>query len=76
MGHSKSQMGAYDHTPKEEDIRILKEQAFNIEVSPEKKHELEIKVDEQDKEIKKMKNQMNEMLELVDKMTKTVSKHK
>lgn len=45
MGHSKSQMGTYDHTPKEEDIRILKEQAFNLELSPERKHELELKID-------------------------------
>jgi len=45
MGHSKSQMGVYDMTPKDEEIKILKSQAFNIEVSPEKKHELEIKLD-------------------------------
>lgn len=57
MGHSKSQMNNYDHTPKEEDIKILKEQAFNIEVSPEKKHELEIKIELLTKRLDKIESE-------------------
>lgn len=49
MGHSRSMMKVYDTTPKNEEIEILKQQAFNIDISPEKKHELELKIEEQDK---------------------------
>jgi hypothetical protein len=50
MGHSRSLMERYDHTPTDEEIEILKSQAFVTELSPEKKHEIEVKLDKVIKE--------------------------
>lgn len=41
MGHSKEMSERYTHLPRAKEIEILKAQAFNIEISPDKKHELE-----------------------------------
>jgi len=74
MGHSKSQMGNYDHTPKEEDIRILKEQAFNIDVSPEKRHELELQIDQLKKELQEEKQSKNKDIAEISLQIKEITK--
>jgi len=55
LGHGRSQKERYVNRAKEEDIKILKEQAFNTEVSPEKKAELEQKLENYKKELDRVK---------------------
>lgn len=44
LGHGRSQKERYVNRPKEEDIKILKEQAFNTEISDDEKNELRIEI--------------------------------
>lgn len=54
MGHSSDMAPTYVHRPDEKTIQILKQQLknINIEISPERKHELEIKVEQLEKQMK------------------------
>lgn len=76
LGHSKSMMGTYDHTATEEEIEILKEQNFNMDISPEKKHELQIKYEEIKKEIEQMKKDKIETDEKIKNMKEIQQKVK
>jgi len=66
MGHSASMSKTYVHRPDKQTIEILKQQAFNTEISEEKKHELEERIDKQDKKI----NYLYKFLERLDKKVK------
>ncbi len=66
MGHSRSMMSRYDKTPKDEEIKILKRQAFNLEISPEKKHKLEL-------EIEQLKKQMKEWSKSIEEQNKAIT---
>lgn len=59
LGHHKSMMNTYDKTPKEEEVKILKEQAFNMDISEEKKHELE-------KEIERLREEFTRKIEEIE----------
>ena len=91
MGHSEDMSNVYTHLDSKEIKEMLKNQVYKLEEIPEeKKHELEVRIDEQDKMMKemrqsneklakdnkKMNEQMKEMLALVDQMTKSVKKQK
>lgn len=56
LGHSRSQKETYVNRAKEEDIIILKKQAFNTEISEERKNELEKRIQLQDAAIKRISN--------------------
>lgn len=60
MGHGKDMASSYVHRPDNQTIEMLKSQLKNIdtEISPERKHELEEKIENQDKEIENLKKQM------------------
>lgn len=45
LGHGKSMMDIYDHTPKEEEIAILKKQSFNPEIPKDERDKLEKKIE-------------------------------
>lgn len=62
LGHAKNMMSSYDHTPLEDEIKILKEQAFRTEISTERKHELEIEIDNLKKMMFKQQQQINKLL--------------
>lgn len=51
LGHGKDMSDRYTHRPKEEEIAILKEQAFNTEISPEKKDEMKKQMEKQEEQI-------------------------
>jgi uncharacterized alpha-E superfamily protein len=91
MGHSEDMSNIYTHLDSKEIKEMLKNQVYKLEDLPEeKKHELEIRIEGQEKLMKEMKHsneklakdnkkmneQMKEMVELVDKMTKMVKEHK
>lgn len=63
LGHSKSMMETYDHTATEEEVEILKEQVFNLEISPERKHKLE-------EEMALIKKEVKELKEIIKKIKK------
>ena len=58
LGHGKSMMSTYDHTPKDEEIAILKKQAFNPEMPKDERDELLKRIEGNEKMMKRMVKQL------------------
>lgn len=60
LGHGKSMMSTYDHTPKDEEIAILKEQAFNPEITEDERNILQKRIDDQQEQLTKLSDTTNQ----------------
>ena len=60
LGHGKSMMDTYDHTPKDEEIAILKEQAFNPEITEDERKNWQ-------REMAELKKEQSQKMEIMQK---------
>ena len=72
MGHGKSMMSTYNHTPKDEELAILKKQAFNPEMPKDERDMLMKRLDDLEKSNKDIREQNKKIIEQSEDFLKSI----